>query len=212
MQVKGFTAAVLLCLTVSVAVNAAEVSLRYEDFYSRMKLMYKDNYQLTELTFSVPRQQGCTLQSASITTERSSVPLSFTRTQRLYLPYDEELKQQRALVNLQVEGDAANCGLAVQIRARSPRAEYDQATLEQLYREMDGMQGAMKGFPMRYFHDAIKGLKFTLPADTRVVLTQEKGYDEFRISGEWSLSAEQISRLTRLTFSVAPEVISPWVE
>ncbi|MCF1427641.1 MAG: DUF2987 domain-containing protein [Shewanella sp.] len=212
MQVMRFSAAALLSLTVSTAVNAAEVSLRYEDFYSRMKLMYKNNYQLTELTFSVPRQQDCILESASISTERNSVPLLFTQAQRLYLPYDEELKQQRALVNLQLAGDAAHCGLAVQIRVRSPKADYDHATLEQLYREMDDMQRAMKGFPMKYFHLAIKGLIFTLPKDTKVVLTRDKGYEDFRVSGEWSVSAAQIAQLRNLTLSAVPEVISPWVE
>ncbi len=191
---------------------AGEVSLRYEDFYSRMKVMHKENYQLIELTFSVPQTQGCKIEKANISTERMTVPLSFTKAQRLYLPYDVELKRQRALVNLQVEGESANCGLAVQIRAKSPKAEYDQATLKQIYSEMDEMQGAMKGFPMKYFHDAIQGLRFTLPAETRLVLEQDKGYEEFTVSGNWSLSAEQIEQSKSLTFSAVPDVISPWVE
>lgn len=206
------TFALMGLLAVPCVVQAGEVSLRYEDFFSRMKIMHKENYQLIELTFSVPMTANCMLTEASISTERSQVPLSFTKSQRLYLPYDEQLKQQRALVNLQVQGDSANCGLAVQIRAKSPAKEYDHDTLAQIYREMDQMQAAMKGFPMKYFHDAIKGVRFKLPADTRVVLEQDKGYEEFTVSGNWSLSAEQIEQAKSLTFSAVPQVISPWVE
>ena len=206
------TLTLLGTLSLSAAAVAGEVSLRYEDFFSRMKVMHKDNYQLTELTFSVPNRAGCRLQEASISTEQNVRPLSFTKAQRLYIPYDEELKQRRALVNLKVDGESDNCGLAVQIRAKTTQTEYKQAMLAQLYREMDEMQAAMKGFPMKYFHSPIQGLRFTLPENTRIILEKDKGYDEFTVSGNWSLSEKQIGSAKSLSFSIAPEVISPWVE
>ena len=192
--------------------EAGEISLRYEDFYSRLKVMHQQKYQLVDLSFSVPPAKGCLLQRASIITESQSSPLSYTKNQRLFLPYDEQLKQQRALVNLNINGDAADCGLAVQVRAKSPKQRYEETELNQLKREMNDFLAAMKGFPMKLFHHEIRGLKFQLHDNTKVKVEWQSGVDEYTITGQWSLSAEQMQLVKQLDFSNPPDVISPWVD
>ncbi|BDM64116.1 hypothetical protein NFHSH190041_15680 [Shewanella sp. NFH-SH190041] len=200
----------LLCGT-SMSVMGTEISLRYEDFYARLKVFHQADSQLLALTFSVPDRAGCQLQRAEIVTEQASFPLNYTVKQRLFLPYDENLKQQRAQVRLRVDGNAEQCGLAVQLRAKEVKSSYQQGELQQLYREMNQVQADLKGFPMKYFHHDIGGIQFYFPQQVTVTETGAQFQRHFDISGYWPLGYKELNQLQQLDFSQRPEVLSPWM-
>lgn len=187
---------------------AETVSLEYVGFYDRLKQVNKQNYQLVELAFSVPITSDCTIKSGSITTEKATYPLTYTKQQRLFIPFDAQLKSDRGLVNIEVAGDASQCAIAMQVRARETQQHYTQAQLLALNTDMNRLLDGLQGFPMKYFRKPIDGMSFDF-ADSNASVTIDG--KEQKISKKFTLDLEQINRLTQLDFSTKPSVVSPLV-
>ncbi|QQX82371.1 DUF2987 domain-containing protein [Shewanella sp. KX20019] len=186
--------------------NAEPISLEYAGFYQRLKQVNKGNYQLVEVAFSVSKANGCKLKDGTITTEKESYPLTFTADQRIFLPYDAQLKSDRALINLNVEGDAKSCAIAMQVRSKNTKLAYKRSELLQIETEMDQLLSMMQGFPMRYFSSDIAGLNLEFETEAVITLNGKK----IPVSGTYRLSREVIRTLDSIEFSRSPKVISPW--
>jgi hypothetical protein len=189
--------------------QATTVSLEYQGFYDRLKQVNKGAYQLVEIAFSVPISDDCRLTGGYISTEKDSYPLTFDKTQRLFVPFDERLKTDRALVNIEVAGNGSQCDLAMQVRARHTRMHYSGALLRQTTDEMDALLGRIQGFPLRYFREPIAGLNFQFAPKEEVVVLID-GVTQ-TVSGYWQLTRDEISKISSLEFSQAPELTSPWI-
>ncbi|ABV87545.1 DUF2987 domain-containing protein [Shewanella pealeana] len=195
-----------ILLSVSTVSQAQPISLEYQSFYQRLKQVNKGNYQLVEIAFSVSKANGCKVNNGTITTEKDSFPLTITKDQRLFLPYDGQLKSDRALINLDVEGDAQSCAIAMQVRAKNTKQSYKQAELMQVEQEMNALLSQMQGFPMRYFASDIAGLNLEFDGDATVYIDDKA----IPVTGTYRLESSQLAALTSLKTSVAPKVISPW--
>lgn len=198
-----------LCLLANTAA-AETISLEYKGFFDRLKQVNKGHYQLVEIAFSVPKQSNCVMTDGSITSEKISTPLTYTQDQRLFIPFDADLKDQRALVNLVFPGSADGCAIAMQVRAKQTQLEYDKARLEQVLTEMDTLLADMQGFPMRYFREPIAGLNFEFAPEQDIQL--ELNGREQVVRDSFKVSAEQLANIENLRFSQAPKVLSPWVK
>lgn len=190
----------------STVAQATPISLEYQGFYQRLKQVNKGHYQLVEIAFSVQKSKECKVIDGQIATEKSTVPLTITKDQRLFIPYDSELKSERALVNLNVEGDATSCAISMQVRAKNTKQAYDKAELLQIQSEMNTLLSQMQGFPMRYFSSDIAGLN--LEFDTEAVVTLNGKI--IPVTGTYRLSRKALATLESLSLSQAPKVISPW--
>ena len=196
------------CILLGLATTsqAAPISLEYQSFYQRLKQVNKGNYQLVELAFSVSKANGCRVKSGTISTEKDSFPLTITKDQRLFLPYDGQLKSDRALINLDVEGNAESCAIAMQVRAKNTKQNYSQAELVQIADEMNALLSQMQGFPMRLFTSDIAGLNLEFAGDATVTIDDKV----IPVTGTYRIETSQLNKLTSLTTSIAPKVISPW--
>lgn len=200
----------ILCSTLFITTTsfADTVSLEYVGFYDRLKQVNKKNYPLVELAFSVPITTDCTIKSGNITTENQTFPLTYTRQQRLFIPYDAQLKSDRALVNIDVAGDSRQCAIAMQVRASNTQQQYTQAELLALNADMDRLLDGLQGFPMKYFRKPIDGITFEfLSSDTEIVIDGEVQAS----SQKFTLNAQQINGLKHISFSQQPIVVSPLV-
>lgn len=191
-------------------VHPETISLEYKGFYDRLKQVNKGGYQLVEVAFSVPMRPNCHIQKGTISSEKNSTPLVYTNTQRLFIPFDGVLKEQRALVNLTFDGTADGCAIAMQVRARRTQTEYDKAQLQQLISEMDSLLGAMQGFPTRYFREPITGLNFEFDPEQEVIALVDGR--EQQIKGSFKLTSAELELLNSLSFNLPPTVLSPWVK
>ncbi|GGP75406.1 DUF2987 domain-containing protein [Shewanella ulleungensis] len=199
----------ILSTTVVASSSVAEtVSLEYVGFYDRLKQVNKQNYQLVELAFSVPVTTDCTITSGSITTENETYPLTYTDQQRLFIPYDAQLKSDRGLVNIEVAGNASKCAIAMQVRARSTQQQYTQAELLALNTDMNRLLDGLQGFPMKYFRKPIDGITFEfLTADTTITIDDAQQL----LNGKFTLTLDQMNHLKQISFSEKPNVVSPYV-
>ncbi|WP_394205971.1 DUF2987 domain-containing protein [Shewanella waksmanii] len=203
---KGLLFSCLL-LTCGVA-QAAPISLEYQGFYQRLKQVNKGHYPLVEIAFSVPKTKECVVLGGSITTEKEQFPLTINESQRLFIPFDDALKSNRAVINLDMQGDGAHCGIAMQIRAKQTKQQYVREEVQSINEQMNQLLKSMQGFPMRYFSESTNGINFEFDKDQQVTITTDG--IEHRFSGVYRLSTQAISELESISFSVTPKVISPW--
>ncbi|ACA86692.1 DUF2987 domain-containing protein [Shewanella woodyi] len=196
------------CLIVACSsVQAAPISLEYQGFYQRLKQVNKGHYPLVELAFFVPGKDKCHIESGTISTEKESFPLTITKDQRLFLPFDDKLKSDRALINLNIKGQAENCNISMQVRAKQTKLNYAQSELLEIQAQMDALLDEMQGFPMRHFSSDIAGINFVFEPDSKVSVKID-GVEQL-VTGSLQLSREQISQLKALELASKPKVISP---
>lgn len=191
----------------SVPALASTVSLEYSGFHDRLKLVKKGDFPQTELTFSVPMTPGCTIVKGEITTDSKRFPLTISDDQRLFVPFDDDLKLARALVNIETDGDASRCGLSLQVRERVPRAQYSGEALAELKSEMDSLQASLQGFPMKYFARESDGIRFEFSKEGKLATLDGS---EKLLQKEFIVTTEELARITQLGFSEAPLIVSPW--
>ncbi|AZG73328.1 DUF2987 domain-containing protein [Shewanella livingstonensis] len=190
---------------------AETVSLEYNGFYDRLKQVNKQSYPLVELAFSVPITPDCTIVSGSITTEKEQFPLTYTKQQRLFIPYDPQLKSDRGLVNINVMGAANQCGIAMQVRAKETKLQFTQAELQALTNDMNNLLDGLQGFPMKYFRKPINGLTFDFAKTQNEIIKVVIDNVETIAGEEFTLTIEQINQLKQISFTQKPSVISPLV-
>jgi hypothetical protein len=190
---------------------AETVSLEYNGFYDRLKQVNKQNYPLAELAFSVPISKDCTIISGSITTEKEQFPLTFTQQQRLFIPYDPQLKSDRGLVNINVVGKADKCGIAMQVRAKETMLSFTKTQLLALTDDMNKLLDGLQGFPMKYFRKPINGLTFEFSGMTNETIKVVIDDVETIANEKYTLTVEQINQLQQISFTHKPSVVSPLV-
>lgn len=197
------------CLIMACGVTqAAPISLEYQGFYQRLKQVNKGHYPLIEIAFSVPKTKECVVLGGSITTEKEQFPLTISDTQRLYIPYDGALKSDRAVINLDMQGDGSSCGIAMQIRAKQTKTQYKGSEVVEIDEQMNSLLKSMQGFPMRYFSESTNGINFEFANDKQVMVTTDG--IEHRVQGVYRLSTQAITELGDISFSEQPLVVSPW--
>ncbi|QSX38880.1 DUF2987 domain-containing protein [Shewanella sedimentimangrovi] len=200
--------ALLFSLLFTPALMAETVSLEYKEFYERLNVVNKSGVQLVELTFSVAPADKCPLEGGQITSGSQSYPLTISRDQRLLLPFDEQLKLDRALIQLTISGEENRCGLAMQLRERQPMMNYSAERLTQLLTEMDKVLDNMQGFPLKYFRKPIDGLSFEFVDDGAMVILD--GVSK-AAGSKFTLSKEDLAQVKIVQFSQVPKVVSPWI-
>lgn len=190
---------------------AEQVSLKYVDFYKPLTKAYQHNYQLIELVFSLPKNH-CAIHKAQIRTQNSEQELSYTAEQRLFIPFEESLKRQDALMQFDIDGDASRCGIAIQIRSKDTDLKYSRRGLIQLYDEMNKLQAELLGFPLKYFQQDLAGLVFRFDQVTKVEMKTNSSVQSYEIMGNWPITITDINGIDSLLFSTTPAVVSPWIQ
>ncbi|MFC1520511.1 DUF2987 domain-containing protein [Pseudomonadota bacterium] len=211
MKITTRLAMATVAFSVSFFSIADTVSIPYAGFYERLKQVNKANYQLVEIVFSVPKTQACTILSGDISTEKNQYPLTFNEQQRLFLPYDAQLKSDRGLINLTMKGDPTGCGIAMQVRAKQQLKSYNQQQIIAVKDDMDALLDGQQGFPMKYFRKPISGVTFSFN-DTDYPVTVSIDNKQQLISEPLQLANFTLNELNEISFSVTPAVISPFVE
>ncbi|WP_163934950.1 DUF2987 domain-containing protein [Paraferrimonas sp. SM1919] len=161
-------ATLLLPLISLTTVNATEntIKLGYEGFYSHLNGFKKGNYKNIDLRFNLAgeKQYQCKIQQGKIVTEKSTYPIVLAKDGAILLPFDKQLKTDRAVVELSVnEGDQQSCHLGVSIEA-SVRRDNDYGAI---LSELDRVFSDFAGFPMKYFRPKLSGLTLVAQADLK---------------------------------------------
>lgn len=134
---RNFIKPALLTLSVTLLAMClpvqADTVFNYDGFYARMKKSEQAQYSDITLAFLLQKAgstETCQIESAAITTDISSMPLTLAVNGELILPFDELLNSRKALIVLKQPAQAEACDLNFRLRSRLPLEP--QITLSQL--------------------------------------------------------------------------------
>lgn len=150
------------CITVLVLITLltparADTVFNYDGFYARMKKSEKPEYSEITLAFLLQKAgatERCQINSAAITTDISSEPLTLAANGELILPYDELLNSRKALIQLKQQPDAVPCDLNFRLRSRLPLDKTLQlAQLHKTHQQFDSLLKDLAGLGQYFLPD-----------------------------------------------------------
>lgn len=135
----------------------ADTVFNYDGFYARMKKSEKPEYSEITLAFLLQKAgstERCQIDSAAITTDISSEPLTLAANGELILPYNELLNSRKALIQLKQQPDAVPCDLNFRLRSRLPLDKTLQlAQLQKTHQQFDGLLKDLAGLGKYFLPD-----------------------------------------------------------
>ncbi|SHG87009.1 DUF2987 domain-containing protein [Ferrimonas marina] len=194
--------------------QALALMLDYGGFYDRMRVVNKNDYPLVTLAFYLNHrgQPGpCQIQSGSLVHKDTRQPVVITPDNEIHLPFDAQLKTDKAVLDLVVEQEA-QCDFAMQLRYADPtQAQFAQAELTALVGQFDDVLKRFAGFPFRFLQPDVTGVVIALdqPEGIEVSPAQSLNRDE---QGRVVLDADSLSQLESIRFAAPPRWISPYIE
>lgn len=196
----------------------ADTVFNYDGFYSRMKKSEKAEYSDITLSFLLQKAgstERCVIDSAAITTDISSEPLTFATNGELILPYDELLNNRKALILLKQQPDAVACDLNFRLRSRMPLEQ--RITLAQLHKTHQQFQGLLADLAGlgKYFLPEMTGVTVLFAGDAVVQDVSPLLQSRVKCEGKQchiNLIGLDSAQTATIYFNLTPEYLVPLLQ
>jgi hypothetical protein len=209
---------VLTSLLLTLLPLHADTVFNYDGFYARMKKSEKAEYSDITLSFLLQKtgsNERCVIDSAAITTDISSEPLTFAANGELILPYNELLNSRKALILLKQQSDAVPCDLNFRLRSRMPLDKTLQlAQLQKTHLQFQGLLKDLAGLG-KYFLPEMTGVTVLFAEEalvTDVPATLRSRVNCTAKQCQVDLTGLPESAAGAVTFSKTPEYLVPWLQ
>jgi hypothetical protein len=168
----------------STHVVAETLKVEYSSFYSHVKKLDDPSTNALRFAFGfqhIAEQRLCHISSAQIVTQKQTLPLTVENNYRFTVPTDKILKMAKAMVIIELDDQANQCDMSVQLET-SPsflKVQYSQEELLLLFNQYQAFFEEMGGF-LSFMMPAAEGLLFhfddevQLPNELRD-LSEKKG-------------------------------------
>ena len=148
----------------SVNVLAEQLSVDYKSFYIHVRKLDDEDTQALQFAFGflhVQEQRLCKIESAMITTQKQNLPLEVSLENRFTVPVDKILKLAKAKVVIDLQDQANQCDMSVQIetKAKYLKRIYTQQELLFLFNQYETFFADMGGF-LSFMMPIATGLTF----------------------------------------------------
>lgn len=163
---RFFASAIVVFLLFSGNAVAGELIFEYGGFYHKLKTAGKSDFADAKLTFRLNARNStypCAITSGNIVTETKRYPLVFSKNGIIHIPFDKQLKDDRA--QLQINFNNLACDLQMRIEARSPKQFYSYKDLKNLQVQLHGLMKELAGV-MSFFLATPQGLVAHMPSAT----------------------------------------------
>ncbi|GLP96096.1 DUF2987 domain-containing protein [Paraferrimonas sedimenticola] len=187
---------------------AGTFSLEYGGFYDRLNGLKKAEVNMVEVAFYVrPRASAsCELNQVNLVVKKQDTQrteLMIGPDNALLLPFDRQLKSDRALVELDLDGDESSCALAISVQSKPLiNPSVDSVWLEQLYQQLDKVYAQYAGFPMKYFRPEAKGLTLLNSSDSDISIESRQRLLSLPAGGQLQLTKQELAEIK--PFQVTP--------
>lgn len=196
------------------AAEAKQTVFGYDGFYSRLKKSEDVKYSHVTLTFLLQQQQSqqrCQLESAAITTDLTSTPLTLAANGELLLPYDQLLNDNKAKIVLQQPETARVCDLNFRLRNRLPVAKVlSYAELHRLHDQFSQLLNELSGLG-KYFLPQMTGVTLLFKQEAVLIsqppMPQAVMCEQHRCQIDMTI----LPKDAQLEFADAPEYVVPWL-
>lgn len=214
--VKPLSAALFFLVFITPA--QANTVFNYDGFYARMKKSEKAEYSDITLAFLLQKAgstERCIIDSAAITTDISSAPLTLAANGELLLPYDELLNSRKALIQLKQQPDAVPCDLNFRLRSRLPLdKKLTLAQLQKTQQQFDLLLNDLAGLGKYFLPDMI-GVTALFSSDALIEQVPSALLDRVQCEGKQchiNLTGLDSKTVAEISFSQAPEYLVPLLQ
>lgn len=142
--------------------HAGQIDVEYKSFYSHVKKLEKEDTQGLQFSFgfiNINSGNLCSIEKASIITQKQTIPLSVTKEQRFTVPSEKALKLANAIVNITFVEPANQCDMSVQLETKPQllKSRYTKLELQNIYQQYDAFFNEMGSF-LSFLMPTMQGL------------------------------------------------------
>lgn len=197
-------------------VSAETLSLNYEGFYDRMKVVKDDDYSLVDMQFTLVEERDgapCPVVEGLLLTESTEQNILIKEdTKQIFLPFDKTLDSDKAILTFNIPG-SARCTLSMQVvSSMTLLASLELNKLHDVRHQFEALYDDLAGFFVSWLLPDIKGVIFDFD---NVMTVPEKLVDNPAISCELTRCFIDLSLDSQLPnvieFSHPPTVLRPWI-
>lgn len=200
----------LLAASLVLPFSAGALTLDYKGFFDRMDKLYQPEINKLKLVFYFNnREQGrpCRVVDGRILRHEKALPLLVGPDQQLLLPFDRDLRENAALIQVELEYEQ-QCDFAMQIQAEVlEQKRFTAAELTEIRDQMNALMRSYAGVGFGWLQPEVKGVTLTLDEGTEVSV-EGRGILAEVVDGKLKVTPEQLGEAT-LVLSRAPHSVSP---
>lgn len=179
--------------------KAETLKVEYTSFYSHVKKLDDPNINALRFAFGfkhISEPRLCNVKSAQIVTQKQNLSLTVEDNFRFTVPTNKILKMAKALVVIELDDQANQCDMSVQLETlpRFLKTQYSQTELLELFNQYQAFFEKMGGF-LSFMMPVANGLQFhfndnqVLPTNLQD-LTERKGV--IGLSQDWLLQHQSL--------------------
>ncbi|WP_289030117.1 DUF2987 domain-containing protein [uncultured Paraglaciecola sp.] len=147
------------------------LEVEYASFYSHVKKLQSDDTQALRFAFGfqhIADNRLCKISSAQIVTQKQTLPLVVEANYRFTVPTDKILKMAKAIVVLDINDQANQCDISVQLETKPQylKMHYPQDELDYLLEQYTAFFDDMGGF-LSFMMPAVEGLVFHFDVNSK---------------------------------------------
>jgi hypothetical protein len=185
MRLASIFLLVAVCLLWQTQLMAETLEVEYKSFYSHVKKL--DDPATNALRFAfgfvhIAEKRLCHISSAQIITQKQTLPLTVENNNRFTVPTDKILKMARANVVIELDDQANQCDMSVQLETLPSylKTQYTHDELLLLFTQYQAFFDKMGGF-LSFMMPSAKGLLFhfdsnvDLPKPLKALLDKKGG-------------------------------------
>jgi len=178
----------------STSVVADTLTVEYSSFYSHVKKLDDPSTDALRFAFGfmhIAQQRLCHISSAEIVTQKQTIPLTVENNNRFTVPTDKILKLARAKVVIELEDQANQCDMSVQLETLPSflKTQYSHDELLLLFDQYQAFFDEMGGF-LSFMMPSAKGLLFHFNSDVHLPKSLQQLADDkgtITLSKTWLL-------------------------
>lgn len=149
-------------LASSFFVQSETIDVEYSRFYSHVRKLSNEDTQGLQFAFGflrVGENRLCGINSASIVTDKQTIPLEVTKENRFTIQEEKALKLADAVVRIDLAEAANLCDMSVQLETKPEylKQQYTQLELNDIYAQYDAFFNEMGGF-LSFMMPSVQGL------------------------------------------------------
>ena len=139
----------------------------------------------------------CHIKDAEIVTQKVTLPISVSAEHRFTLPTEKALKQARAVVKINLIGQANQCDMSVQLETKPEflKIDYSHDELIDLFTQYQTFFSQMGGF-MSFLMPDVSGLRLffgeVIPDPTELPTDLTVSGQQLVINKDWLLKGEDL--------------------
>ncbi|MFT2090870.1 DUF2987 domain-containing protein [Paraglaciecola sp. 2405UD69-4] len=202
----------LMLLLFSTYTLGETIDVEYTSFYSHVKKLQNDDTQALRFAFGfkhIAQQRLCKVSSAKIVTQKQTLPLVIEPSSRFTVPSDKILKMAKAIVVIDIEDQANQCDMSVQLETKPEylSQKYTNEELSDLLQQYTVFFDDMGGI-LSFMMPKVEGLVFHFNSNSAF------SNSEFTLdkNSRLPLSTDKLKAITTLNFPVKPIRVTALIE